>query len=297
LTPEALSCLRRAGRVASEVRRLGANRIVAGARLRDVCEEVEDEIARRGAETAFPVQTSRNDVAAHYCPSPEEETVYADGDLAKLDIGVHIDGWVVDTAVTVNVGDHPERRVFVAAAEAALAAAIEAARAGVAIQTISAAIENTLRAHRVHPMRNLCGHGVGRFLVHTPPAIPNSPDGGEGVLPLHSVVAIEPFATDGHGLVSERGAAEVFRVDPTRATFDRVDSAIAVRLRGFHGLPFARRQLREFSRDLVERTLETLRLQGHLTSYPPLVERGGRPVAQAEHTLYLGPDGTEVLTA
>src|SRR6185295_5306042 len=99
------------------------------------------------------------------------ETVYAQGDLAKLDIGVHVDGWVVDTAITVNVGDAPERRVFVDATRAALAAAIETARAGVTVQALSTAIENTLRAHGLTPMRNLCGHGVGRFLVHTPPAI------------------------------------------------------------------------------------------------------------------------------
>jgi methionyl aminopeptidase len=289
--------LRRAGRVAAEVRRLGARRIVPGVRLRDVCEEVEDEIARRGAAPAFPVQTSRNEIAAHYCPAPDEETVYADADLAKLDIGVHVDGWVVDTAVTVNVGGHPAQAVFVDAVEAALAAAIETAHAGISVLALSTTIEGTLRAHRVQPMRNLCGHGVGRYLVHTPPAIPNSPDGSDLVLPLHSVIAIEPFATAGHGLVSERGTAEVFRVDPARASFDRVDPALAARLSDFRGLPFARRQLREFPGELVNRTLDTLRQQGHLTSYPPLVERGGRPVAQAEHTVYLGPDGAEVLTA
>jgi methionyl aminopeptidase len=283
--------------VAAEVRRLGAQRIVAGARLSDVCEEVEFEIARHAAEAAFPVQTSRNDIAAHYCPAPDEETVYADGDLAKLDIGVHIDGWVVDTAVTVNVGGHADKRVFVEAAEAALAAAIATAHAGVTIRAISTAIERTLRAHGVHPMRNLCGHGVGHYLVHTPPAIPNSPDGTDLTLPLHAVIAIEPFATDGHGLVSERGTAEVFRVDPARANLEGVDPALAGRLLDLRGLPFARRQLREFPKDVVDRTLSTLLLQGRLTTYPPLVERGGRPVAQAEHTLYLGPDGPEVLTA
>jgi methionyl aminopeptidase len=297
LTPEALHCLRRAGRVAAEVREIGAQRIVPGARLRDVCEEVEAEILRRGAEVAFPVQTSRNEIAAHYCPAPDEETVYADGDLAKLDIGVHIDGWVVDTALTVNVGDRAEQRSFVDATRAALNAAIEAARAGVAVRQLSAAIERTLRSYRLQPMRNLCGHGVGRYIVHTAPPIPNSPDGTEVFLPPHSVIAIEPFATDGHGLVSERGAAEVFRIDPSRANLDDLEPALATRLRGFNGLPFARRQLRELPGDTVSRAIETLRLRGDLTCYPPLVERGGRPVAQAEHTIYLGPDGTEVLTA
>lgn len=297
MTPEALSCLRRAGRIASEVRSIGARRIVAGARLRDVCDEVEMEIARRGAEPAFPVQTSRNDIAAHYCPAPDEETQYAEGDLAKLDIGVHIDGWVVDTALTVNVGDHPDKSRFVDATRAALDAAIAVATAGVTVRQLSVAIERTLHSYKLQPMRNLCGHGVGRYLVHTPPPIPNSPDGTEVFLPAHTVIAIEPFATDGHGLVSERGTAEVFRIDVARAALEGIDPRMAARLREFNGLPFARRQLREFPDEMVKHALETLRLRGEVTCYPPLVERGGRPVAQAEHTIYLGPERTEVLTA
>jgi methionyl aminopeptidase len=296
MTPETLECLRAAGRVAAEVRRLGASRIVVGALLRDVCEEVEAEIERRGAGIAFPVQTSRNEIAAHYCPAPGEETRYEDGDLAKLDIGVHVDGWVVDTAVTVNVGDRPENRVFIDAAEAALLAAIGTARAGVRVREVSAAIERTLDAHRLRPMRNLCGHGVGRYLVHLPPPIPNSPEPTDIALGEDAVVAIEPFATDGHGLVGERGAAEVFRVDPERLDPSGLDARLVRALLGFRGLPFARRQLRAFAPSLVDGTLHALRQRGQLTSYPPLVERSGRKVAQAEHTLYLGRHGTEVLT-
>ena len=67
-------------------------------------------------------------------------------------------------------------------------------------------------------------------------------------------------------------------------------------VRAFRGLPFARRQLARFARAEVERTLGWLDARGRLVGYPPLVERGGRPVAQAEHTLYVGPEGVEVLT-
>jgi len=296
VTPQILECLRAAGRIAAEVRAVGARHVVRGAKLRDVCEQVEMEITRRGGGVAFPVQSSRNDIAAHYCPPPEDETLYEDGDLAKLDIGVHVDGWVVDTAVTVNVGDRPENRPFIQAAEAALAAAIEVARAGILVREISAAIERTLDSHRLRPMRNLCGHGVGRYIVHSPPPIPNSPEPTDVLLPAHAVVAVEPFATDGHGLVGERGAAEVFRVDPDRLDRAGLDLRLAQKLVELRGLPFARRQLKEFPRPLVEGTLQTLKQRGQLTAYPPLVERSGRKVAQAEHTLYLGPSGTEVLT-
>src|SRR5688572_29678895 len=208
-----LEALRSAGRIAGEARREGEALVVAGARVRDVCEAVEDAIRRRGGGIAFPVQSSRNAIAAHHCPSPEDETVYADGDLAKLDLGVHVDGWVVDTAVTVNVGARPENQPLVDAARAALDAAIAEARPGRAVRRLSAAIDAAIRQRGFHTVRNLCGHGVGRWVVHCPPPIPNVPDGSADVLEAGMVVAIEPFATDGAVRVVERGAPEVFRAD------------------------------------------------------------------------------------
>src|SRR5262245_56471547 len=203
--------------MASLAREAGARLIVPGAPLRDVCEAVEDEITRRGGGLAFPVQSSRNEIAAHYCASPEDATVYAEGDLAKLDLGVHVDGWVVDTALTINVGDRPENRPFVEAARAALDAAIATAGPGVPVRHLSGAIETTLRGYGLRPMRNLCGHGVDRWTVHCPPAIPNAIDSASDRLGADAVVAVEPFATDGVGEVVERGPAEVFRLDPQRA--------------------------------------------------------------------------------
>src|SRR4029078_10294764 len=177
----------------------GARIIVAGGPLRGVCEEIEDEIARRGGGLAFPVQSSRNEIAAHYCASPEDATVYVEGDLAKLDLGVHVDGWVVDTALTVNVGDRPENRPFVDAAQAALESAIATAGPGVAVRRVSEAIEATLRRYGMRPMQNLCGHGVARWTVHCPPAIPNAADGSSDRLPPDAAVAVEPFPAGGKG--------------------------------------------------------------------------------------------------
>ncbi len=284
------------------MRDAGARAIVAGARVRDVCESVEADIARHGGGIAFPVQSSRNHVAAHYCPAPDDETVYAHGDLAKLDIGVHVDGWVVDTALTVNVGDVPTLRAHVAAARAALDAAIATVKPGVEIRRISAAIESTIAGFGLRPMRSLCGHGVGRFQVHCPPPIPNVIDDSNGRLPLGAVVAIEPFATDGLGLLSEEGAPEVFRfVARAGVSIDDLERSaigpIVTAIRAFEGLPFARRQLRAFPQDQVMRTIEGLRRRGVVVVYPPLLEAGKRPVAQAEHTIVVGDGGAIVLTA
>jgi methionyl aminopeptidase len=264
--------------------------------VRDVCESVEDAILRRGGGLAFPVQSSRNAIAAHYCPSPEDETVYADGDLAKLDVGVHVEGWVVDTAVTVNVGSRPAGQPLIDAARAALAAAIAEAGPGREVTRVSAVIDAAIRSRGFHSVRNLCGHGVGRWVVHCPPPIPNVPDGSSDTLEAGMVVAIEPFATDGAGRVVERGAPEVFRADGGGAAVAGGDPEVLAAIAEFKGLPFARRQLAALDRGRVEETLRALSTARRLAAYPPLVDADGRRIAQAEHTLFVGSDGVEVLT-
>ncbi len=291
-----LDLLRQAGRIAAAARDAGAARMRPGARLLDVCAFVDDEIARRGAAPAFPTQSSLDQVAAHYCPAPEDETRYARGNLAKLDVGVHIDGWVVDTALTVWVGHPREQHPLIDAARDALEAAIAAAGPLVPVRRVSAAIERTLRAAGLRPMRNLCGHGVARWTVHCPPPIPNLAADASDRLAIGAAVAIEPFATSGHGLVAELGPAEVFRLDPLQAHDAGPSEPLLDALRAFRGLPFARRQLARFARAHVERTLERLMQAGLVHGYPPLAETSCAPVAQAEHTLFVSAQGVEVLT-
>jgi len=297
VTSQALAALRQAGRIAAAARAFGAARIVPGAKLLEVCEAVEDYIKRRGGQPAFPTQSSRNEIAAHYCPAPGEQTAYAKGDLAKLDIGVHVDGWVVDTATSVAVGGDASGQRLIDAAFAALQAAIAVAGPGVPVRALSQTIEGALRARGLNPMRNLCGHGVARWTVHCPPPIPNCPDGTPGRLEAGSVVAIEPFATEGRGDVAEAGAAEVFRLPPERSDPSGLDAEVFDAIRAFRGLPFSRRQLSHVPTARVESTLRALWERNWMAAYPPLKEASGRVVAQAEHSLYVSEQGVEVLTS
>jgi methionyl aminopeptidase len=185
---------------------------------------------------------------------------------------------------------------LVDAAQEALEAAIAVAGPGVPVRRVSEAIASALRRFAAHPMRTLCGHHVGRWTVHSPPPIPNVPEDSSVCLAPDAVLAIEPFATEGSGLVAEGGPPEVFRLVPGREDGVDLDPALLEALRRRRGLPFSRRDLGGFARPLVEETLVRLRRSGALAEYPPLLERGGRPVAQAEHTLYVGPEGVEVLT-
>ena len=293
-----LKTLRRAGAIAREVRELGAKLIAPGASLREVCETVEAEIEKRGGKPAFPTQTSINAVAAHDCPTPDDDRTYQAGDLAKLDIGVHIDGWVVDTATTVNVGGTGNGRM-VEAARQALAAAVQACKPGIPVRDVSVAIERAITSAGFTPLESLCGHGVGHYIVHAPPAITNTVRAAEGRLPMRGVIAIEPFATDGHGRSGPQGVAEVFRLLPEakeRLAEFGIDPDFAQALLSWRGLPIARRYFRRFGNERVAETFRRLELAKLLHSYPPLVALSGRPVAQAEHSVYLGPEGVIQLT-
>jgi len=297
MDPYALDCFREAGRIARTCREWARDEIQPGVEVRHVLESVEGIIRDHGAAPGFPAQSSRNFVAAHYCSSPDDTLTYEEGDCVKVDLGVHVDGYVADTATTVDLSLDGRWKPLIQASADALAAAIATAEVNVPVGRIGAAIERTIVAAGFQPVRNLTGHGLGRWKVHTPPQIPNYAEHGGGKLTEGMVFAIEPFACTGRGYIKELGKAEVFMMVRPPRKAKGLDKGVMKAIESWRGLPIARRYFREFEAEVVEDTLQKLARQGSLMRYPPLVEEEGVMVAQTEHTLYLGSEGVEVLTA
>lgn len=293
----ALDCFRRAGSIVSRCREWAKERIRPGVRVRDVLEGVEALIRELGGEPGFPAQSSRNSVAAHYCSAPDDEMCYAEGDCVKVDIGAHVDGYVADSAATVDLSEDGRWGPLIQASRDALAAAIATVGDGVPVGEVGAAVERTILAAGYEPVRNLTGHGLARWKVHTAPQIPNYGERGGGRLKQGMVIAIEPFACSGRGYIRERGKAEVFMMVRPPRKAKGLDRDLLKAIDAWRGLPIARRYFRDFDSDLVDDTLARLARQGSLMRYPPLVEEEGVMVAQTEHSLFLGPDGVEILTA
>jgi methionyl aminopeptidase len=293
----ALECHRRAGRIAKECREWAVENIKPGVLVRFVLETVEEMIRERGAQPGFPAQSSRNSTAAHYCSPPDDDLAYQEGDCVKVDIGVHVDGYVADTAASVDLSPDGRWRKLIQASADALAAAIATVERGVSVGRIGAAIERTIVAAGFQPVRNLTGHGLGRWKVHTPPQIPNYSENGGDVLREGMVFAIEPFACTGKGHIRERGKAEVFMMAHAPRKARGLDREVLRAIEAWHGLPIARRYFRELDPEALEETLTRLARQGSLMRYPPLVEEDGVMVAQTEHSIHLGTDGVEILTA
>jgi methionyl aminopeptidase len=290
-TPEALEKYRQAGRILKEVREAAAGRVQKGAKLLDVAEAIEADIVARGAKPAFPVNISLDAEAAHDTPEPDDLRIFQEN-IVKLDIGVRVDGYIADTAVTVDLTGRNQN--LLKASETALEEAIKVVRAGVSTADIGEAIEAAINGFGLKPIYNLTGHGLERFVQHAPPAIPNRRMGQGITLQAGQVIAIEPFATDGVGLVVEGHYAEIFGIiamKPVRLPWER-DMLKAIQ--AFEGLPFARRWLAGQKRS--EKTLDALMRAGIIHAYPVLVEQSGGMVSQAEHTLIVTEDGCEVTT-
>jgi methionyl aminopeptidase len=157
---------RAAGRILAEVREEAVEKVKEGNSVLEVAEFVENSIREKGAEPAFPCNISRNEEAAHATPSIDDETVFG-ADIVKLDIGTHINGYIGDSAVTVDLSGNNEG--LVKASEAALNEAIKIIRDGVSTIEIGEVIENTIRERGYKPIVNLTGHGLMRYNSHAPP--------------------------------------------------------------------------------------------------------------------------------
>jgi len=279
-----------AGRLAAKILADGAGMIRIGASYLEVVETIESMVASEGAGLAFPLNLSLNEDAAHDTASPGDVRIFKAGDIAKLDLGVHYDGYIADTATTIDLGSHAG---LIEASEQALARAIACVHPGASVGDLGNAIQSEIEGRGYRPVSNLTGHGLNRFTIHCPPTIPNVAIGGGAVLEEGMVFAIEPFATTGSGRVSEKTRKEIYQLISERPVRIPAQRTILERLRERRGLPFARRWLPDKRTDLL---LQSLVRSGNLHVYPVLSDITGSLVSQHEHTIIVTADGCIVTT-
>lgn len=296
---EPLEALRRAGLIASRVRERVRSRVEAGMKVIEICEDVELWIRELGGEPAFPCNVDIDHVAAHYTSPPGDPTLIPEGSLVKVDLGVHIDGYIADTATTVCL--EPRLMMLVEAAEEALEEAIRGIRAGVRASEVGALIERAIKRRGAAPIRNLTGHRMARYIVHAGEAIPNVATYQLHRLRAGEIYAVEPFATlpEASGEVFDGPPGNIYIFRKKRSLSGEAAREMLRFIQSeYRTLPFASRWIaRRFPGPEGEEAFQELVGSRCLYPYPQLLERSRRPVAQAEHTLIVTEDGCEVITA
>jgi len=295
LTEEELEAYRKAGKLVAEVREQVRPLVKPGTTLLEIAETVEESIVQKGAKPAFPCNISVNEIAAHYSPPANDDAVIREGDMVKVDIGAHLDGYIADTAFTVATG---EKQELVQTVERALEAAIAAIKPEIDVGEIGKIVEETATAAGFKPIRNLTGHSLARWNLHAGLTVPNVKEETGQKLKVGDVVALEPFVTDGAGYVEDQKKVYIFRYLRDRPVRLRMAKQLLIEVKRVYGdLPFAERWLaKKMSKLRLELTLRELVGVGALWPYHVLAERAEGKVAQAEHTIVVTEQGCEVIT-
>ena len=298
LSLDALICYRKAGSIAARVRKSIRKFVKRGRLIIDICEKTEKMILDEGGELAFPCNVGVNHVAAHYTSPPGDFSRIPAGSLVKIDLGVHIDGYIADTATTVCL--NPRYKSLVEAADQALLQATKVLSPRCRSSQIGEVIENTIKSYRLKSIRNLSGHQIQRYNLHTGKTVPNVSGFDTQHFSEGEVYAIEPFVTlpKFEGVVNHSQKRCIFRLARSQRLRDESDRHLIEIVKSRCGvLPFTQRWLeKELSSEDMQ-VFDRLVSRKILDSYPVLVEKTEGPVAQAEHTVLLTESGCEVFTA
>jgi methionyl aminopeptidase len=288
-----------AGKIASTVRENARKKNHIDRTLFDICESIENEITLLGGNPAFPVNVSLNEIAAHYTAEPQDQTKVKDTDVLKIDLGVHIEGYIADTAVTISYNSKYDHLVNIA--EITLSEAIKTVKVNTKSSEIGKTIENTIIHNGLKPIQNLSGHSLDQYIVHAGRSIPNIKTLGSSFsLVNDQAYAIEPFVTtrDGLGIVYEGKIKNIFSLISRKPTKDKdLDAFITYLWNRYKTLPFAIRWLvKDHEESNLRDMIDHLIKKKNIRSYPILVEGNDKVVSQAEHTFFITNDSSYIIT-
>ncbi|MEM3539344.1 MAG: type II methionyl aminopeptidase [Nitrososphaerales archaeon] len=288
----------KAGKIASKVCEEMVKSISIGDKVYDICNKVESMIRNLGGEPAFPCNVGINSITAHYTAEIDDESIIRNGDVVKIDLGVHINGYIVDTAFTLSF--NPDYDFMVKATKDVLDEAISIVKSGVKAGEIGKVIENGASRRGFKPISNLSGHLLQQYKIHGGVSIPNVWVASTPSLRANEVYAIEPFLTtlDGSGFVIDNNRRNIYALVGRKRTGNKsLDFLVDEIWKRFKTLPFTARWLIDiFNKNEIKKMLDKLTQMKILHAYPVLIEASRKVVAQFEHTLIPTERGAIVLT-
>lgn len=275
---------KKAGKISIEIKKYAKEIIKPDMFLLEIAQKIHKKIHELGAIPAFPVNLSIDDIAAHYHPTLNDETK-ATG-LLKIDIGIQINGFIADTAFSIDLTPDKKHKDLIEASEQALENALKKLEKNpdLTLSEIGKTIQETIENKKFSPIINLSGHGLEKYEIHAPPTIPNYENNNNQILEP-GAYAIEPFATTGQGKIYEGPGSNIFALinkkNTRNPTARKILDYVAEK---YKTLPFSLREIQEKFGAMSRLAIKQMTQEGLLHEFPQLIEKSHEPVSQAEHT-------------
>lgn len=283
-----------AGKIAQDIKKYIRPFIKKGVPLLEIAEKIESKIYELKGKPAFPTNLSINEIAAHYTPSYDDETL-AHG-LIKVDLGVQIDGWISDTAFSVDLENSSENKKLIEASEKALEQAKKTIKEGVSTNKIGKAVQDAIESYGFSPIINLSGHQIEQYNLHAGLTIPNIDDKRTTEI-TPGLYAIEPFSTNGAGKVKDGRLSGIYSlIDYKNIRNPSAREILEFIAEEYVELPFCSRWLvKKFGTKALV-ALNQLEQNGNLHHYAQLIEVEKGIVAQSEDTILIEEDDKKTVT-
>ena len=288
----------KAGKVAGKVLSFIEGEVKPGVTVLKICKLAEEKIMEFGASgIAFPCNVSINNEAAHYTSPHADTKIIPNKGLVKIDVGAHVNGYISDTAITVDLDGSYEK--YIGAAKDALEAAIETVRPDVRLGEVGQSIERTIKKQGLKPIHQLSGHQLKPWILHAGKNVPNVGMKISSAMNMGEMYAIEPFATNGNGTIKSGQYSYIFSNNmQNKKKLDRDSLRVRNAARQmFKTLPWAGRWLHgKITGVDVDVAIKALQRSGVIHGYPVLYEGKDGIVSQFEHSVFVGPEGAIVST-
>ncbi|KAK9437283.1 methionine aminopeptidase [Metarhizium brunneum] len=319
LNSDFLSDYRQAAETHRQVRQWAQKNIKPGQTLTEIANGIEDSVRRLvghdglsegdaiHAGMAFPLGLNIDEIAAHFSPNSGNKTVLQHNNVMKIDIGVHVNGRIVDSAFTMAFD--PMYDNLLAAVKDATNTGVREAGIDVRLGELGGYIQEAMESYEceingttypIKPIRNITGHSILHYSIHGSKSVPSVKTNDTTKMEEGDVFAIEPFGSTGKGKVYDQGEVSHYAL---RSDAPKVDlhlssakSLLYSIKKNFSTLPFCRRYLDRIGHEKYLLGLNHLVKSGIVEDYPPLVDQKGSYTAQFEHTILLRPTVKEVIS-
>ncbi|RLV96589.1 Methionine aminopeptidase 2 [Spathaspora sp. JA1] len=307
---------RKGAEIHRRVRHKAQSSIKPGMTMIEIADLIENSVRAysgnvhtKEAGIGFPTGLSLNHVAAHYTPNTGDKTVLHQDDIMKVDIGVHVNGHICDSAFTMTFEQTGKYNPLLQAVKEATNTGVKESGIDVRLNDIGAAVQEVMESYEVEEngkfypvkcIRNLNGHNIGDYVIHSGKTVPIVANGDMTKMEEGETFAIETFGSTGNGYVLTEGECSHYaynkEAESIRAPSERAKVLLDNIKSNFGTLPWCRRYLERAGEDKYLFALNQLVRAGIVEDYAPLVDKKGSYTAQFEHTILLHPHKKEVVT-